>query len=67
MENEELHDEVKILHIHKGAEGKRDFVEYIDIRNGKTHILTDASFSKRYGRETIEAFLAQRHTEVPQR
>ena len=67
MESREIQDEVKILHIHKGAEGKRDFVEYIDIRSGKTHILTDASFIKRYGKETIEAFLAQRHTEVPQR
>ena len=35
MENDEMIDEVKILHIHKGAEGKRDFIEYIDIRSGK--------------------------------
>jgi len=59
MENNEMNDEVKILHIHKGSEGKRDFIEYIDIRSGKTHILTDTSFIKRYGKETIEAFLAQ--------
>ena len=59
MESNEMNDEVKILHIHKGAEGKRDFIEYIDIRSGKTHILTDKSFIKRYGKETIEAFLAQ--------
>ena len=59
MESNEMIDEVKILHIHKGAEGKNDYVEFVKLRTGKTHILTDKSFIKRYGKETIEAFLAQ--------
>jgi len=59
MESNEMIDEVKILHIHRGSEGKNDYVEFVKLRTGKTHILTDKSFIKRYGKETIEAFLAQ--------
>ena len=52
-------DEVKILHVHKGSESKNDYVEFIKLQTGKTHILTDKSFIRRYGKEMIEAFLAQ--------
>jgi hypothetical protein len=53
---EDIPNEVKVLHIHKGAEGKRDFVEFIVISTGKSHILTDAGFIKRYGDEVLKEF-----------
>ena len=58
MEEKQIHDEVKILHIHKGNEEKNDFIEFMLLRNGRNVILRVSGFVKRYGSELIDEFRA---------
>ena len=52
----EIPSEVKILHIHKASDNHEDFIEFMIVDSGKTHILRESGFIRRYGVNVIEAF-----------
>jgi len=56
MENETIHEEVKIIHIHEGKDDKSSFIEFIVLSTGKTLLLKYDSFIKRFSKELIEEF-----------
>ena len=60
MENKQVHDEVKITHIHSAKVEADSFIEFILLSNCKTHILQFNHFVKRYGLELIEAFKSKK-------
>jgi len=52
----EIPSEVKILHIHKASDNHENFIEFLLIKNGKSQILRESSFIRRYGSEAIQEF-----------
>jgi hypothetical protein len=55
----DIPNEIKILHIHKGCEDKKSFIEFIKTSTGKSHILSYESFVRRYDAEMVEDFKAK--------
>jgi len=51
-------DEIKIIHIHKGSEDDKSFIEFMTLSTGKTHILKYNSFINRFNKELINEFEA---------
>ena len=47
--NNDIPKEIKILHIHRGSELHKSYVEFIKFDNGKSYILSYDGFVKRYG------------------
>ena len=52
----DIPNEIKILHIHKGCEDKKSFIEFIKLINGRSYILGYENFIKRYDEEMIKEF-----------
>jgi len=52
----EMPKEVKILHIHRASDNHENFIEFLLIKNGKSQILRESGFIRRYGSEIIEEF-----------
>ena len=52
----ETSKEVKILHIHKASDKHEDFIEFMLIKNGKSQILRESGFIRRYGSEALKEF-----------
>lgn len=47
--NSDTPREIKILHIHRGSELHKSYVEFIKLDNAKNYLLSYDSFVKRYG------------------
>ncbi len=58
MNDIQVPDEVKIIHIHKGNEEQNDFIEFMKLRDGKSAMLRVGGFVKRYGSELVDEFRA---------
>ncbi len=52
----DIPEEIKILHIHKGCEDKKSFIEFIKLNTGKSYILGYENFTKRYDEVMIKEF-----------
>jgi len=52
----EIPSEVKILHIHKASDNHENFIEFMLIKNGKSQILRESGFIRRYGSEALQEF-----------
>jgi len=52
----EIPNEVKIIHIHKASDNHENFIEFLSIKSGKSHILRESGFIRRYGSEAIQEF-----------
>ena len=52
----ETSKEVKILHIHKASDKHENFIEFMLIKNGKSHVLKESNFIRRYGSEALHEF-----------
>lgn len=59
---DETENEIKILHIHKASDNHEDFIEFLLIRNGKTQILRENGFIRRYGNKAIQEFKMKKGT-----
>ena len=52
----EIPSEVKILHIHEASDSHENFIEYMLIKSGKSSILRESGFIRRFGSEAIREF-----------
>jgi len=52
----EIAKEVKILHIHKASDNHENFIEFMLIKSGKSSILRESGFIRRYGDEALKEF-----------
>jgi len=52
----EIPNEVKILHIHKASDNHENFIEFMLLKNGKSSILKESGFIRRYGSEALKEF-----------
>ncbi len=52
----EIPSEVKILHIHNASDTHENFIEFMIIDSGKTHLLKESGFIERYGSDVIKEF-----------
>ena len=52
----EIPNKVKILHIHKSGDNHENFIEYMLTKSGKSSILRESGFIRRFGSEAIREF-----------
>ena len=52
----EITKEIKILHIHKASDKHDNFIEFMLIKNGKSYVLKESNFIRRYGSEALKEF-----------